>query len=106
MPISTLLPFTTLFRSHLLQQAGLKYARLRMPDPTPGYDSNNRGFVFVSFETREDYDAAQRYLEGRDFAAKLLRTAKAHDRPSPVKYDAMRDVETRRSSPTVPLQPT
>src|SRR3989442_7076177 len=82
MPISTLLPFTTLFRSHLLQQAGLKYARLRMPDPTPGYDSNNRGFVFVSFETREDYDAAQRYLEGRDFAAKLLRTAKAQDRKS------------------------
>ena len=94
---------------HFLQQGGLAHTRLRMPDPVPGYGGNNRGFVFVSFETREDYDAAQKYLEGRELAGKLLRTSKAHDRPprpAPVKHDAMRDVETRRSSsPTVPLQP-
>ena len=95
---------------HFLQQAGLRYARLRMPDPAPGYDSNNRGYVFVSFETREDYDDAQRYLEGRELAGKLLRTSQAHDRPprpAPVRHDhyAANSVETRRSSPTVPLQP-
>ncbi|OLC29924.1 MAG: hypothetical protein AUH28_16335 [Acidobacteria bacterium 13_1_40CM_56_16] len=91
---------------HFLQQGGLRYARLRMPDPAPGFDSNNRGYVFISFETREDYDAAQRYLEGRELAGKLLRTSKAHDRPPrPVKYDAMRDVETRHTNPTVQVAP-
>ena len=88
---------------HFLQQGGLRYGRLRMPDPVPGYDSNNRGFCFVSFENREDYDAAQRYLEGKELAGKLLRTSKAHDRPprhAPVRHDhyAANAVETRRSS--------
>src|SRR2546427_5626236 len=88
---------------HFLQQGGLRYARLRMPDPAPGFDSNNRGYVFISFETREDYDAAQRYLEGRELAGKLLRTSKAHDRPPrPVKYDAMRS--TRSEEHTSELQ--
>ena len=91
---------------HFLQQGGLAYVRLRMPEPAPGYGGDNRGFVFVSFETREQYDYAQAWLEGRELAGKLLRTSKAHDRPPrPVKHDAMRDVETRRTSPTVSLQP-
>jgi len=94
---------------HFLQQGGLRYERLRMPDPAPGYGGNNRGFVFVSFANREDYDAAQSWLEGRELGGKLLRTSKAHDRPpqpAPVKYDATRDVETRRSgSPTVQVAP-
>jgi len=96
---------------HLLQQAGLRYARIRTPDPVPGYDANNRGFCFISFENREDYDAAQAFLEGKNFAGKLLRTSEAHDRPprpAPVRHDhyAANAVESRRSSPTVALQPT
>ena len=95
---------------HFLQQAGLTYARLRMPEPAPGYDANNRGFVFVSFETPAQYAAAQVWLEGRELAGKLLRTSKAHDRPprpAPVRHDhyAANAVETRRTSPTVALQP-
>ena len=69
---------------HFLQQGGLTYARLRMPEPAPGFDGNNRGFTFISFETREQYDAAQVWLEGRELAGRLLRTAKATtDRPDP-----------------------
>ena len=93
---------------HFLQQGGLTYARLRMPDPMPGYDGNNRGFCFVNFATREEYDAAQRYLENRELSGKLLRTSRAHDRPprpAPVRHDhyAANAVETR--CPTVALQP-
>src|SRR5207245_6461173 len=83
---------------HLLQQAGLRYARIRTPDPVPGYDANNRGFCFISFENREDYNAAQALLEGKAFAGNLLRTAKAHDRPPrTVKHDAIRHVENRHT---------
>ena len=93
---------------HLLQQAGLKYVRIRTPDPVPGFNALNRGFLFISFESVEDYDAAQAFLEGRDFAGKLLRTSKAHDRPprpAPVRHDAYASVETRRTSPTVQVAP-
>ena len=93
---------------HFLSQSGIQYARLRMPDPAPGFDCHNRGFAFISFETRADYDAAASFLHGKEFAGKLLRVAEAHDkRPAPVRHDhyAANSVETRRSSPTVKVAP-
>ena len=90
---------------HFLIQSGVKYARLRMPDPEPGYNSNNRGYAFITFETREDYAAGEAFLNGREFAGRLLRCAQA--KPKAFKHDPYKDLETRRtSSPTVALQPT
>jgi len=90
---------------HFLIQSGLKYARLRMPDPEPGYNSNNRGYAFITFETREDYAAGEAFLNGREFVGRLLRCAQA--KPKAFKHDPYKDLETRcSSSPTVPLQPT
>ncbi len=84
-----------------LQQAGLKYLSVRMPDPDRP-DLQNRGFAFIAFETQADYDAAKTFLQGREFAGKLLRVDEARlHRPAPVKHDAMANVETR----TVQLAP-
>src|SRR2546425_243222 len=83
-----------------LQQAGLKYLGLRLP-PALSPNVNNRGFGFIHFANDADYAAAFAFLGGREFAGKLLRVFDAHPRkprPAPVKYDAMRDVETRRTS--------